>query len=41
MFGLTPPSLEDYLPIDEVLTPAPVVGDAQLRELGDIYYYGG
>jgi hypothetical protein len=30
MFGLAPPSLEEYLPLDEVIPPAPYVDDTQL-----------
>ena len=37
MFGLVPPDLEAYLPVDEDIPMAPVVGDEQL---GQIFRYG-
>jgi hypothetical protein len=37
MFGLVPPDLDDYLPINKILVPAPNIQEAQL---GELYYYG-
>jgi hypothetical protein len=37
MFGLVPPDLVDYLPINKVLVPAPNIQEAQL---GELYYHG-
>jgi hypothetical protein len=37
MFGIVPLTLEDYLPIQEILDPAPNIQEDQL---GEIYYYG-
>lgn len=36
-FGLLPPSLEDYLPLHEVLQDAPIASD---EALGAVYHYG-
>lgn len=35
-FGLAPPSLEEYLPLDELLEPAPDL----FQGLGPLYHYG-
>ena len=35
-FTLRPPTLEEYIPMDETLRPAPVISDAVL---GDVYNY--
>jgi hypothetical protein len=37
MFGLDPPSLEEYIPLDENIPPAPVISDEQL---GTVYDFG-
>ena len=38
-FNLRPPSLEEYIPLDEILIPAPVIDDDLLGEIYNNIFY--
>ena len=35
-FNIRPPTIEEYLPLEEVMKPAPIVSD---EDLGEVYNY--
>ena len=37
-FNIRPPTIEEYLPLDEVMKPAPIVNDEDLGEVYNYYY---